>query len=263
MKKPGQEAGLVADLMLRLILSHPEVSFRLHSDGKPVYFSPGDGRLESAITSAFGLGFLRQLHPVSGNQGGLMLSGFVGVGEASRGNRAQQYFFVNGRALRSQLLCGALEEACRQRVMVGRFPVCVLHLTLPYEAVDVNVHPNKWELRFQDEQGLAAALRDIVADALCVSHPVQDRPPLFPAPQEKGPAPARIAAASPGRGEAPRFPRAPCPSLPAFERQAAGGSRAREEAAPEPGSEPRGGTARAPAEPHPAHRRGVQHLYHL
>lgn len=206
MKKPNQEAGLVADLMLRLILSHPEVSFRLQSDGKPVYFSPGDGRLESAVTSVFGLNFLRQLHPVNGNQSGLMLSGFVGVGEASRGNRSQQLFFVNGRALRSQLLSGALEEACRQRVMIGRFPVCVLHLTLPYEAVDVNVHPNKWELRFQDEQGLTAALRDIVSDALSVSHPVQDRPPLFPVPEESQPVPARISRYEPiPAQEAPAF----------------------------------------------------------
>lgn len=182
MKKPSAEAQLVAELMQRLILSHPQISFRFISDGKQVFFSPGDGQLDTAVMSIYGINTLRALIKVEGNEQGLLLSGFVGVGELSRGNRSQQQFFINGRTLRSALLSQALEEACRQRVMIGRFPMCILYLELPYEAVDVNVHPNKWEVRFADERKVQDALRQIVADALSPGAADITPPPLYPPP---------------------------------------------------------------------------------
>ena len=209
MKKPQAEAALVADLMQKLILSHPDISFRLSVDGKTVYSSTGDGKAESALMSVFGIGVLRQMHPVSGTEQGLTLSGFVGVGEASRGNRSQQHFFINGRAMRSQLLSQALEEACRQRVMVGRFPACVLYLTLPYELVDVNVHPNKWEVRFQNERAVSEALQSIVQQALQPRGDQLDRPALFPQPVGEPGSPARVTRAEPvAPAASPAFPRA-------------------------------------------------------
>jgi len=200
MKKPAIEAQQVADLMARLILSHPEISFRFVVDGKSVYFSPGDGRQETALMSVYGISALRQAIRVDGGEQGLLLSGFVGVGEASRGNRGQQHFFINGRAMHSPLLSSALEEACRQRVMVGRFPTCVLYLVMPYEAVDVNVHPNKWEVRFQDERALSEALRNIVADALSPGAAQVQPPPLYPPAATPPGVPAQISRQTIGQG---------------------------------------------------------------
>ncbi len=182
--KPSAEASQVSDLMMRLILSHPDVAFRLISDRKTIYTSPGDGRADSAVMSVYGIQTLRQLTPVHGAGSGLVLDGFVGVGEASRANRSHQSFFLNGRAMRSELLSRALEEACRQRVMIGRFPLCVLYMTMPYDQVDVNVHPNKWEVRFRDEAAVAAAVTAIVRDALAPGAAQMEPPPVFEQPTE-------------------------------------------------------------------------------
>ncbi len=166
LKKPATEAGLVSDVMLKMILSRPDVSFRLISNGKTLYHSAGDGKLASAVFAIYGSEFSRSMREVGGHQSGVVLSGYVGIGDSARGNRAGQSFFINGRSTRSDLLSSALEEACRERVMIGKYPVCVLHLTMPYEAVDVNVHPNKLEVRFRDENAVAQAVTDIVRDAL-------------------------------------------------------------------------------------------------
>lgn len=166
LKKPAVEAGLVSDYMLRLILSHPEIAFRFVSQGKTIYHSMGDGKLDSALFCLYGKDAFRQMIPVSGHQSGVAVSGFIGVGELSRGNRQQQSFFINGRFFRSGVLSRALENGCEGRVMIGKFPMCALFLEMPYQNVDVNVHPNKLEVRFQDESAVAEAVRQIVYDAL-------------------------------------------------------------------------------------------------
>lgn len=166
LKKPAIEAGLVSDYMLRLILSHPEIAFRFVSQGKTIYHSLGDGKLDSALFCLYGKDAFRQMIPVSGHQSGVAVSGFIGVGELSRGNRQQQSFFINGRFFRSGVLSRALENGCEGRVMIGKFPMCALFLEMPYQNVDVNVHPNKLEVRFQDESAVAEAVRQIVYDAL-------------------------------------------------------------------------------------------------
>ncbi|MDD6141891.1 MAG: DNA mismatch repair endonuclease MutL [bacterium] len=166
LKKPAAEATMVSDYMLRLILSHPEVSFRYVSQGKTVYHSTGDGKIESALYALYGREAFQQMRKVSGHMNGVLLSGYVGVGELSRGNRAQQSFFVNGRYFRSALLSHALEKGCEGRVMVGRFPMCALFLELPRQQVDVNVHPNKLEVRFQNEIAIAAAIETLVREAM-------------------------------------------------------------------------------------------------
>ncbi len=165
MKKPSTETGYVSDLMMRFILSHPQISFRYIADGKTVYFSAGDGKLESAVMSIYGLNTLGKLQRVSGRMNGLLLDGYVGIGELARGNRSHQTFILNGRMIKSALLTVSLEEACRQRVMIGRFPICILHLTMPFEQADVNVHPNKWEVRFQNELGIREAVTTLIQDA--------------------------------------------------------------------------------------------------
>ena len=166
LKKPAAEATMVSDYMLRLILSHPEIAFRYVSQGKTVYHSTGDGKMESALYALYGREAFQQMRKVSGHMNGVLLSGYVGVGELSRGNRAQQSFFVNGRYFRSPLLSHALEKGCEGRVMIGRFPMCALFLEMPRQQVDVNVHPNKLEVRFQNEIAVAAAIETLVREAM-------------------------------------------------------------------------------------------------
>ena len=166
LKKPGTETAAVNELMARLILSNPSVSFRFMADGKQVYFSAGDGKTESAIMAVYGTSTLKQLVKVDANMNGVMLQGYVGVGDVARGNRSHEHFFLNGRTMKSPLLSAALETACRQRVTIGRFPMCVLYLTMPYENADVNVHPNKWEVRFADEKSVRTAVETMVFEAL-------------------------------------------------------------------------------------------------
>lgn len=166
LKKPVTEAGFVTELLMHMILSRPDVSFRLISNGKTVYHSIGDGQLSSAVHSIYGTQALKTMRYVDGCSGGVIVKGYVGIGENARGNRTQQSFFINGRMMRSPVLSTALETACRERVMIGRYPICALHLTMPYDSVDVNVHPNKLEVRFRDETGVLNAVTFLVSEAL-------------------------------------------------------------------------------------------------
>ena len=187
MKRPQRETALVAEIVQMMILARPDVAFRLTADGKQVYASPGEGSMSGAVLSVFGLEVLKGLKEVDGGEQGVLIKGFVGVGEQARGSRAQQHFFLNGRAVRSKTLSLALEEACRHRVMIGRFPLCALHLTLPFSRVDVNVHPNKWEVRFADEGAVTAAVMQAVSAALQEA-PLFSPPPLFDRPPAAPPA---------------------------------------------------------------------------
>lgn len=166
LKKPSVEAALVSEFILRLILSHPEVAFRFVSQGKTIYHSMGDGSVESALYAVYGREAFAQMRKVSGHMNGVILSGYVGVGDLCRGNRQQQSFFINNRYFKSPTLSRALEKGCEGRAMVGRFPMCALFLELPYTQVDVNVHPNKLEVRFQNEQAIAMAVETLVREAM-------------------------------------------------------------------------------------------------
>lgn len=171
LKKPTTEAGFVSDLMMRLILSRPDVSFRYVSQGKTLYHSAGDGKLGSAVFCIYGKE-IRAMQEVKGHQAGIILSGYVGTGENGRATRAQQSFFINGRYMKSPVISAALENACRERLPQGRYPSCVLHLTMPFEMVDVNVHPNKLECRFQSDTDVAQAVEDIIRDAYAEKNPL-------------------------------------------------------------------------------------------
>ena len=219
LKKASTETAAVSELMARLILSHPATSFRFMADSKLVYFSAGDGKLDSAVMSVYGMETLKLMTKVDGSMNGVQLSGYVGVGDASRGNRSHEHFFLNGRAMKSPLLSSAVENACRQRVMIGRFPMCVLHLSMPFENADVNVHPNKWEVRFQDERGVRTAVETIVYDALDSTNAAPPIPPMFLENPNAAPAPAPAVIHSsdpvPPPPEAPSVPK-PSPKLAAF-----------------------------------------------
>lgn len=172
LKKPTTEAGYVSDLMMRLILSRPDVSFRYINQGKTLYHSAGDGKLSSAVFSIYGKE-VRTMREVNGHQAGMILKGFVGTGDSGRATRSHQSFFINGRYMKSPVLSAALEAACKERVISGRYPTCVLHLTMPFELVDVNVHPNKLECRFQNEFAIAEAVEAIIRDAFVEQNPLE------------------------------------------------------------------------------------------
>ena len=184
LKKPGTETAAVSELMARLILSNPGISFRFMADGKQVYFSAGDGNMESAIMAVYGTSTLKQLVKIDGNMNGVMVHGYVGVGDVARGNRSHEHFFLNGRTMKSGILSAAVENACRQRITIGRFPMCILYITMPYENVDVNVHPNKWEVRFADEKAVRSAVETLVFEALEKTNLSPVIPAMFPAEEK-------------------------------------------------------------------------------
>ena len=147
MRKDSAETAAVNGLMQHLALSHPDISFKFIKDGVEALLTPGDGKLDSAVYAALGRDFARGLVPVSGSGGDITVSGFVTAPLMGRGSRSMQVFFVNGRFIKSQLLTAALEEGYRNQIMKGKFPGCVLSVTLPVTAVDVNVHPAKTQGR--------------------------------------------------------------------------------------------------------------------
>ena len=166
MKKAGQEAAAVHELMTQLLLSRPDISFRYISNGKTEFHSPGDGQTATALQTVYGSRAVKSMKPVDDHVNGLIIKGYIGIGENARGNRSQELFFINGRVMHSRILNEAVENACRERVMIGKFPVCALYITIAYEAVDVNVHPNKLEVRFRDETAVYEAVHSSVINAL-------------------------------------------------------------------------------------------------
>ena len=176
LKKPVTEAARVADIIAKLILAHPDIAFRLIHNGKQVYSSSGNGDLRSAVFCLYGREEANGMTPVR-SEGAISVNGLVGVGACARSNRSRQTFIVNGRTIRSQLLTQALEDGCRERVTVGHYPTCVLNIQMPISMVDVNVHPNKLEVRFSDEKMLYAYLKGAVADSFSVS-PLQGAPQM-------------------------------------------------------------------------------------
>ena len=152
MKRDSAEATAIAGLVGHLALSHPEVSFKLIKDGTQTLLTPGDGALRSAVYASLGREFTLSLVEVKGTDAELGVSGFITSPLSSRGTRAMQTFFVNGRLVKSQLLTAALEEAYANRMMKGKFPGCVLMVDLPHDMVDVNVHPAKTIVKFVGEK---------------------------------------------------------------------------------------------------------------
>ncbi len=166
LKKDSTEGNAVAGVIDKLALSHPEISFRFIRDGKEQLRTPGDSKLSSAIYGVYGKEFLSSLAPVSYEYEHVKVSGYISKPSGSRPNRSMQNFFINGRYIRSRTAMAALEEAYKGSIMVGKFPACVLHLSLSFGAVDVNVHPAKLEVRFVNERPVFDAVYHAVKSAL-------------------------------------------------------------------------------------------------
>lgn len=166
MRRDSAEASAITNIVTQLALSHPEVAFQLIRDGDSVLHTPGDGLLHSAIYAALGRDFAMNLLPVRGAGGEIAVEGFVTKPLAGHGTRARQIFFVNGRLVKSQLLTAALEEAYRNRLLKGKFPGCVLHVTLPADQLDVNVHPAKTVVKFLSDKSVFDAVYHTIQDKL-------------------------------------------------------------------------------------------------
>ena len=166
MKRDTVEGSALLDTVRRLAVAHPEVSFRVLREGEELLHTSGDGQLLGAVYAVLGRQTAKDMIAVDSHWEKIALTGFVTKPTATRGNRSGQLFFVNGRFVRSKTLMAALEEAYRNRMMVGHFPACVLHLHIPEHLVDVNVHPAKTEVKFLNEREVFDCVRYGVQGAL-------------------------------------------------------------------------------------------------
>lgn len=192
LKKDVTEGNSVAGILDKLAMSHPEISIRFIRDGREQLHSPGDNKLSSAVYAVCGKEFSSTLIPVDYQLGHVKVNGFISTPAGSRPNRSMQNFFINGRFIRSRTAMAALEEAYKGSIMAGKFPACVLHMGVACEAVDVNVHPAKLEVRFVNERPIFDAVYHAARSALNTG----DRPkemelkkppvsPYAPVPEKK------------------------------------------------------------------------------
>ena len=219
LKSDRAEGAACAAAALRCALGRPDVSVRCIRDGEEVFFSPGDNKLDSCVYSLLGRDLAMSLLPCTGEADGVRVHGFISSPAAGRGSRAQQYFFCNGRWIRSAALQAALEQAYRNTLLVGRFPACVLYIELSCAAVDVNVHPAKTEVKFTHERavfdavyyGARAALEAEKAPVTTLSktaakpEPAPKADPFVPSAPKAAPAAAQHPFA-PARAYAPAAP---------------------------------------------------------
>ena len=158
MKKDVTEANAVSQILQKITLSHPNISFKFIRDNRVEFNSSGDGELFSAVYAIYGRDFARDMITVDHTHEGVHISGYIIKPLYSKNNRAFQNFFVNGRFVRSRLCSAALENAYDNMIMTGKFPACVLFVDLPPNDMDVNIHPAKAEVRFVNEKNVSDAI---------------------------------------------------------------------------------------------------------
>ncbi len=166
LKKDVTEGNYCANVIEKLALSHPNISFRFIRDGKQTMLTSGDGEYYSAIYAVFGKQFAAGMIPVDNIYRDIGVTGYVSSPLFTRANRTMQHFFVNGRSVKSPLCCAALEEAFRNGIMVGKFPSCVLCINLDPALLDANISPAKTEVRFSNEKSVFDAIYFAVKNGL-------------------------------------------------------------------------------------------------
>lgn len=166
MKKDVTEANAISKIVQKTALSHPEVAFKFIRDGKLEFNSSGDGNIYSAIYAVYGKDLAGDMIPVSYDEDGVKISGFVIKPLYAKANRTFQNFFVNGRYVKSLICQVALESAYNNLLMTGKFPVCILMIDVNPSTVDVNIHPSKAEVRFSDEKKISDSIYFAVKNAL-------------------------------------------------------------------------------------------------
>ena len=187
LKTPMTEASHVSDLMTRLALSRPDISFQFINNGQERMHTSGNGKLKDVIYHVYGREITANLIEVSRENGEIRITGFIGNPTVTRGNRNFETFFVNGRYIKSGILSKAVEDAYKDFTMQHKYPFIVLHLEILGEEIDVNVHPTKMELRFGHQQEVYQFLYETVSGALHgrdliprVEAPEAPKPPEIP-----------------------------------------------------------------------------------
>ncbi len=199
LKSDATEKRRIDALVTRYALAYPEVRFRLTQDGKPALQTAGNGERREVLAALYGPSIARRMLAVEDQAPALRITGFISPPDITRGQRRDIIFFVNGRPVQDATLSAALLKAYHTLLMVGRYPIAVLFLELPPEAVDVNVHPTKAEVRFRDPDAVFRAVRHAVRRTLLAYTPIPDLE-LPPAPETK---PAWLGGSA---GEAATFP---------------------------------------------------------
>ncbi len=166
LKMPATEGGYIADLMEHLALSRPDISFKFQVGNQLKFHTTGSGDLKDVIYRIYGKEVATSLVPIQVEQNGNKVEGYLGKPVLVRSNRNFEIYFINGRFIRSNLVARALEEGYREYLMQHKFPLCILHITMDTRQVDVNVHPNKMDVRFSDGITFSKMLSDSVHDTL-------------------------------------------------------------------------------------------------
>ncbi len=166
LKKDSSEGLAIEKILDRIALSHPEIAFKFIKEGKLQLNTPGDGKIDSAIYAVYGKEFFTSLMPIAYKFNGITITGFISKPTLPRSSRNMQHFFINGRYVKSKTAMVALEEAFKGSIMVQKFPACVMYIDLPFDSIDVNVHPSKVEVRFIDERPIFDAIYHGVKTAL-------------------------------------------------------------------------------------------------
>ena len=162
LKKPAYEYGAVNEVVSRLALGNPKVAFQLIHNGKTIFSTYGDGNLRHAAMAVYDRETANGMMEIDEAEGGYHLYGLIGVGEFSKQTRAFECFFINGRSVRCQLIAQALEACAQGRVMIGKYPMCILNISMPPNSVDVNVHPNKLEVRFRSAYDVRRTMESLL-----------------------------------------------------------------------------------------------------
>jgi len=152
LKRDATETAYITDVLGKIALSNPAISFKYITDGDTIFTTSGDGNLRNAIFEIYGKECAKALIDMDYTADGIKISGVLGTAEIARGNRARQIIFVNGRYVKNYILAKVVEDAYKTLLSVGKFPFFVLNIEVPFELVDVNVHPAKTEVKFADER---------------------------------------------------------------------------------------------------------------
>ena len=166
LKTAMTEAGYVSSYIEQLALSHQNISFKYMVNGQTRLHTSGNANLKDVIYGIYGRDITRELLPVSIERPGISISGFIGKPVVARGNRNFENYYINGRYVKSKLLMKAIEEAYKPFMMQHKYPFVCLHYTIEGEAIDVNVHPTKMEVRFQNQGAVYNATYDMIQEAL-------------------------------------------------------------------------------------------------
>lgn len=166
LKKDSTEGTAVATLLDRLALSHPEIAFKLIREKEAKLATPGSGDLLATIFAVYGNEFARGLIPVECESGFIRVSGYLARPECCRPSRSMEHFFINNRYVKSTTIMAAVEESYRNHIMVGKYPGCIINLTVDPAQVDVNVHPAKLEVKLSDERSVFDAVVNACRGAL-------------------------------------------------------------------------------------------------